>query len=294
MLLQQTQFTLLGCTFKLCIKGTFLPSFVAVSKHYHLAKLIFCLCLLFSSRIPSKTATLWSCLSSKYKKKPKAQVLRYKVSQNVLFLFSWCSHTDRFTVFPQYFIILLDCFIMAQMLSFSHTRLPCYRQSGYWMSSMKNNLVNACLLKDVSLQIHLVSGSQLHINVLIFSSPSLDWWWVFCFGVKCFTKDLLSWQNFFHIKTVLQKFYRNDHHLSFYKPYSCHFCSFPWTLQSIKFWLKWKYRSKKRSTYAGEMMWIYLFWGIIGLGDVQAHSSRSVKTLGEHYSICIPKHKGGK
>jgi len=35
-------------------------------------------------------------------------------------------------------------------------------------------LLIACLLKDMSLHIHLVSGYQLHINVLICSSPSLD------------------------------------------------------------------------------------------------------------------------
>lgn len=183
-------------------------------------------CVHFGTSVKLISA-LWTRLSNKHKRKPK-QKGSYREWAIICFysiLPHWSVHS-----FPLYFIFL-DCFIVTQTLSLSLTQdylviddlvIECPRR--------RTILLIACLLKDMSLQIHLVSGSQLHINALICSSPFSDWWWLLCFGVKCLTKDLLSWRNLFHIKTVIQKFYLNYHHFSFYKPYSCHFCSFPWTL----------------------------------------------------------------
>lgn len=204
-----------GSTYKFYSKCTYLTSrgFCTLSKHYHLANPKFCLHFLFNNMIlnchPPRVF-----LSKEHRKKQKHN---YSGTKQVGISFYpglsiWSVHS-----FSSVFYYVSGLFHhMEQMLSFSLM----------WDYLVIGDLVIGCpwwrtilliafLLKDVSLQIHLVSGSQLPINTIIWSTPCLDWWCLFCFGVKCLTKDLFSSWNLFHLKTVIMTFYISGHKFFF-------------------------------------------------------------------------------
>lgn len=185
---------------------------------------------MFNNSIPSKTATLWRFFWAK--STGKNQKHKYSGTKQDGMCFYPALPNSSVHSFSSVFYYVSGLFHhMEQMLSLSLT----------WGYLIIGDLVIGCLwwrtifliaflLKDMSLQIHLVSGSQLHINTVIWSTPCLDWWCLLCFGVKCLTKDLFSCWNLFHIKTDITMFYINDHNFSSYKSQSCHFYSFSWTM----------------------------------------------------------------
>lgn len=163
MLLQQAQIVLSGSTHKLYNKDKFLPSkaFGTVS----FANLIFCLHLLINNIIPSKTATLWRCLSNNHKKKRKTQVRRHKVGQNLL-LFSAPT-----LICSQCFLNIILLFWTVSSLHkfwvYLSLRLSCYRRPDYRMSSKKNNLVNS-----LPAQRHFKSIMYLDLSYIQMSSSA--------------------------------------------------------------------------------------------------------------------------
>lgn len=208
-----------GSTCKIYSKCTYLTGKIlcTLSKHYHIANLKFCLIFLFNNRIVSKTTTLWRYFWAKSVERNKKHKCSGTKRVGICFypvLPNWSVHS----VSSVFYYISELFHHMEQMLSLSLT----------WDYLVIDDLVMGCpwwrtilliafLLKDMSLQIHLVSGSQIPMNTAIWSAPCLDWWCLFYFGVKCLTKDLLCYWNLFHIKTVIMMFYLNDHNFSSYK-----------------------------------------------------------------------------